>query len=204
MSLQKDPFNVIICGVGGQGNILLSRMLGRILIRKRYLVNIGETFGAAQRGGSVFSSLRISKKQNHGPLIPEGMAHVILSLEPLEALRMLNMFGNPDVVTIFNIQSVYPVGVLSKRFEYPDLEKLKAAINKLSLKSWSLNATEFAMELNSPIVANIIMLGALAGSNTIPVSMEDVKFEIENSFPTNKVELNLKSLDIGFNAIQGE
>jgi len=60
---------LIVCGVGGQGNILLSRMIGRILIGKGYLVNIGETFGAAQRGGSVFSSLRISKKRNYGPLV---------------------------------------------------------------------------------------------------------------------------------------
>ena len=202
MSLQKNPYNLIVCGVGGQGNILLSRMIGRILIGKGYLVNIGETFGAAQRGGSVFSSLRISKKRNYGPLIPEGNAHVILTLEPLEALRMLNMFGNPEVTTIFNIQPVYPVGVLSKRFEYPDLENLKEAISGLSRKSWSLNASELAMKLNSPIVANIIMLGALAHSSAIPVSMEDIKSEIEKSFPSNKVELNLKALNMGFNAVQ--
>lgn len=202
MSLQKDPFNVIICGIGGQGNILLSRMIGRVMIRKEYLIDIGETFGAAQRGGSVFSSLRVSKKKNHGPLIPEGRAHVIMSLEPLEALRMLRSYGNPETVTIYNTQPVYPVGVLAKRFDYPDLEKLKTAIGQLSHKSWSLNATELAMELNSPIVANIIMLGALANSDTLPVSMDDVIIEIKNSFPSNKVDLNLKALDMGFNAIQ--
>jgi len=202
MNPQKDPYNLIVCGVGGQGNILLSRMIGRIFIDKGYLVNIGETFGAAQRGGSVFSSLRISKNKNYGPLIPEGNAHIILTLEPLEALRMLNMFGNSEVTTIFNTQPVYPVGVLSKRFEYPDLKNLKAAISSLSRKAWSLNASELAIKLSSPIVANIIMLGALAHSSAIPVSMEDIKSEIEKSFPSNKVELNLKALNMGFDAVQ--
>lgn len=203
MRSQPDPLNVIICGVGGQGNILLSRMIGRVLIRKGYFVGIGETFGAAQRGGSVFSTLRISRKQNHGPLVPEGKAQVVLSLEPLEALRMLQLFGNPGVVTLFNTQPVYPVGVLSKRFDYPDVEKLKAAISRLSHKSWSLNATQLALDLKAPIVANIIMLGALAASMTLPVTLNDVKIEIKNSFPPDKTELNLKALDIGRDAIMG-
>jgi indolepyruvate ferredoxin oxidoreductase, beta subunit len=199
--LQKDPLNVIICGVGGQGNILLSRMIGRILIRKDYRVDIGETFGAAQRGGSVFSSLRVSKKKNHGPLIPEGRAQVIVSLEPLEALRMLTLYGNPEVVTIFNTQPIFPVGVLSKRVKYPDLERLKAAISQLSQKSWSLNAMELAMKLNAPIVANIIMLGALTGTKTIPISLDEVKSEVKSSLPPKKVDLNLQALDMGYQAI---
>lgn len=201
MKPQFDPLNLIICGIGGQGNILLSRMIGRILTRKGYFVSIGETFGAAQRGGSVFSSLRVSKKKNYGPLIPEGRAHVILSLEPLEGLRILNTFGNSDAITITNTQAIYPVGVLSKRFEYPDIEKLRSAIRGLSLSSWFLNAMELAMELKSPIVSNIVMLGVLVGSKTIPISIEEVAEEIKNSFPASKVDLNLQALNMGVNAV---
>lgn len=201
MKPQHDPLNLIICGIGGQGNILLSRMIGRILTRKGYFVSIGETFGAAQRGGSVFSSLRVSKKKNYGPLIPEGRAHVILGLEPLEGLRILNTFGNSDAITITNTQAIYPVGVLSKRFEYPDIEKLRAAIRGLSLSSWFLNAMELAMELKSPIVSNIVMLGVLVGSKTIPISIEEVAEEIKNSFPASKVDLNLQALNMGVNAV---
>jgi indolepyruvate ferredoxin oxidoreductase beta subunit len=202
VSLQVDPLNVIICGVGGQGNILLSRMVGRILIQKGYLVDIGETFGAAQRGGSVFSSLRVSRREHHGPLILEGKGHVILSLEPLEALRMISVFGNPEVLTVYNTQPVYPVGVLSRRFSYPDLEHLGAAIRKLSRACWSLNATELAMKLDSPIVANIIMLGALTACGAIPITMDEVKVEMRNTFPASKMELNLKALDSGYHAIR--
>jgi indolepyruvate ferredoxin oxidoreductase beta subunit len=196
-----DPLNLIISGIGGQGNILLSRMIGRILTRKAYLVNIGETFGAAQRGGAVYSSMRVSKKKNYGPLIPEGCAHLILSLEPLEALRMLTLFGNPEVITVTNLEPIYPVGVLSKRLQYPDLEKLKRAVERLSGGSWFVNATRLALGLDAPIVANIVMLGALAAVEEMPVTKEDVEDEIRNSFPAPKVSLNLEAMHAGMEAV---
>lgn len=201
MSVEKDPLNLIICGVGGQGNILLSRMIGRILTAKGYKVTIGETFGAAQRGGSVFSGMRISKNRLFGPLVPEGRGHIILSLEPLEALRMLTLFGNPEVVTVTNTQPIYPVGVLAKRLTYPDLEELKGAISRLSKASWFLDATAIAMELGSPIVANIAMVGAITGSQTLRVTYEEVEEEIKSSFPAAALDLNLKALSVGFQAI---
>ena len=89
MAIRQDPLNVVISGVGGQGNLLLSRLIGRTLLNKGYFVAIGETLGVAQRGGAVMSNVRISEKISLGPLIPEGKAHIILSLEPLETLRML-------------------------------------------------------------------------------------------------------------------
>ena len=204
MKSQPDPLNLIICGVGGQGNILISRLLGRALSTKGYLVNIGETFGSAQRGGAVFSGLRISKTKYYGPLIPEGQGHIILSLEPLETLRILNTFGNADVVTLTNFRSMYPVGVLSKRSVYPDLEKLKAAIQRLSKSSWFLDATDMAMELGSPIMTNIVMLGALVGSNSIPLSIEDVEEEVKATFPGSKSNLNLRALKKGFDEARSQ
>ncbi len=201
MTSQRDPINLIISGVGGQGNILISRMIGRILSDKGYFLTIGETFGAAQRGGGVFSSLRISEVKYHGPLVPDGQGHVILGLEPLETLRILQTYGNPDVVTVTNFQPVYPVGVLAKRLTYPDLEELKGAIERLSRSSRFLKATDMAMELGAPIVANIIMLGALLGTNKIPINIDEAEKEIKDSFPASKVELNLTALKMGLNGI---
>ncbi len=201
MTSQRDPINLIISGVGGQGNILISRMIGRILSNKGYFLTIGETFGAAQRGGGVFSSLRISEVKYHGPLVPDGQGHVILGLEPLETLRILQAYGNPDVVTVTNFQPVYPVGVLAKRLIYPDLEELKGAIERLSRSSRFLKATDMAMELGAPIVANIIMLGALLGTNKIPINIDEAEKEIKDSFPASKVELNLTALKMGLNGI---
>lgn len=201
MNARHDPFNLIVCGVGGQGNILISRLLGRVLTRNEYLVTIGETFGAAQRGGPVFSSLRISKTRYYGPLVPGGKAHVILGLEPMETLRILNTYGNPEVITITNLQPIYPVGVLSKRLAYPDLEALKSAIEALSKRASFIEATAMAVELGSPIASNVIMLGALVGANQIPLSRRDVEEEIRTTFPGSKAELNLKALDMGIKAL---
>ena len=88
-TIYQDPLNVIICGVGGQGNVLISSLIASALNRKGYHVTVGDTYGAAQRGGAVFSSVRISSKRSYGPLIPEGRAHLIVGLEPLETLRLL-------------------------------------------------------------------------------------------------------------------
>ena len=197
MRSQPDPLNLIMCGVGGQGNILISRLTGRALSRKGYFVTVGETFGSAQRGGAVFSGLRISKEKYYGPLIPHGQGHIILSLEPLETLRILNTYGNADVITLSNIESMYPVGVLSKRSVYPDLERLRTAIQRLSQSSRFLNATNMAMDLGSAIMTNIVMLGALIGSNSIPLSIEEVEEEVKDTFPGPKSDLNLRALRKG-------
>jgi indolepyruvate ferredoxin oxidoreductase beta subunit len=197
MKFNKRPFNLIICGVGGQGNILISRLLGRALSGKGYFVTIGETFGAAQRGGAVFSSIRISQHSFCGPLIPAGHANVVLSLEPLEALRILENYGNPDVITLSNLQPIYPVAVLSGKAVYHGIDKLKSAIQCLSKKSFFLNATKKAMELKEPIVTNIIMIGALIGMKALPLDMADIEKEIRKSFLPSKIDINLKAVSAG-------
>ena len=196
-STQKNSRNLIVCGVGGQGNILISRLIGRILTEKGYFVTIGETFGAAQRGGAVFSSLRISDRSFQGPLIPKYRADVVCALEPLEALRILKDYGNPDVVTIANVQPVYPVGVLAGNTTYPEISQLTAAIDRLSRRSWFLNATRMATDLGAPIAANIVLLGALAGTRVLPMAPKDAEAAIRSSLPPDKVDLNLKALAVG-------
>src|SRR3990172_13133307 len=99
MFLPKDPFNVIIGGVGGQGNVLTSQILGEMLVSRGYVITIGETYGASQRGGSVMSHLRISKKEPFSPLIPEGQCDLLVALEPVEGLRILAPHGNPRIMT---------------------------------------------------------------------------------------------------------
>lgn len=96
----KDPLNLIITGVGGQGNILISKLIGEAILEDGYWVTIGETYGASQRGGSVASHVRISKNTQQGPLTPEGRADIILGLEPVESLRMLCLYGNPKTCVI--------------------------------------------------------------------------------------------------------
>lgn len=204
MAISADPLNLIICGVGGQGNILMSSLVASALTRKGYYVAIGETFGAAQRGGAVFSSVRISARHPYGPLIPEGRAHLILGLEPLETMRMLQKYGNPEVVCITNTQPVPPVGVLSKKDEYPDHDELKETIKKLTRVAWFVDATDIALKLGATIATNIVMVGALLAASQLPLERKDMESEMWNTFPRERMELNLKALDRGFNTIHSQ
>ena len=193
-----EPFNLVVCGVGGQGNILISRLIGRILTAQDYTVSIGETFGAAQRGGSVFSSLRISKKYLYGPMIPKGRANVILSMEPIEAMRQLKSLGNPQVMVLSNTKIVQPVDVLAGRDTYPDFDRLKSTITHLSGQAWFVSATDIAVNLGSPIVANIVMLGGLIGSGTMSIRLSEAEKELKATMPDSKIELNLEALQQGY------
>ena len=125
IKLPRDPYNVIITGVGGQGNVLASKVLGNALVNKGLDVTVGETFGATQRGGSVMSHLRISAQSSWSPQIPKGMAHIVIALEPVEALRVLSVYGNPETLVITNDRPVYPVGVICGEMDYPEQADLR-------------------------------------------------------------------------------
>src|SRR4030042_1323642 len=158
----KDPMNVIITGVGGQGKVMASRVLAGMLVEAGYFVTIGETFGMSQRGGSVMSHLRVSSKSALSPQIPQGRADIIVALEPVEALRVLSKYGNPAVTVLSNSRVVYPIGGITGDFNYPSLDKIKAIFDKLTVRNWLINATSVAVEMGNPVLSNIVMIGALA------------------------------------------
>jgi len=197
VNLPDDPFNVIITGVGGQGNVMASRVIGNMLARRGLQVTIGETFGASQRGGSVMSHLRISKESSWSPQIPRGKCHLVISLEPTEAVRVLANYGNPDITVLCNTRPVHAIGVISGDQEYPSMEKIKSWIAELSKECWFLDATAKAMELGNPIFGNIMMIGAAAGLGTLPVDRKNFADVITETMPADKLELNLKAYDLG-------
>ncbi len=201
MAISADPLNLIICGVGGQGNILLSGMVGSAYIKKGGFATIGETFGAAQRGGAVFSSVRVSQKREYGPLMPEGKAHLIIGLEPLETLRMVQKYANPDTVCISNTYPVVPAGVAANRDVYPALDELKDAICTLTKKAWFLDATSIALDLGAPIAMNIVMIGAVLGTEQLTLTVDDIKAELQASLPPDRLELNYEALSRGMKAV---
>jgi indolepyruvate ferredoxin oxidoreductase beta subunit len=197
MPLSKDPYNIIITGVGGQGNVMASRVLSNMLVRKGYYVTIGETFGASQRGGSVMSHIRVSTQSAWSPQIPRGRADIIVSLEPIEAIRMLKTYGNSQVKVVANTRPIYPVGVISGELDYPTLADIKHVVHELSSASWFIDATGEAMKLGNPVLGNIIMIGAVFGMGVVPVDREDFSEVVARTLPTEKQDLNLQAFDIG-------
>jgi len=198
--LSKDPLNVIIAGVGGQGNVLMSFLIGSALVRSGYFVTVFDNYGASQRLGAVASYIKISQGgSNASPLLHEGGADVIVGIEPIELLRNLTRFGNPEVIAIVNTRPVYPIGVISGEVDYPELDKVIETIRRLSAQSWIMNATEEALRLGNPIYTNVILLGALLGSNAIPLDKETMevvlKEEMPKAFDTNMLALH-RGLDM--------
>jgi indolepyruvate ferredoxin oxidoreductase, beta subunit len=195
--LFKDPTNIIITGVGGQGNVMASRVLAGMLVNAGFIVTIGETFGMSQRGGSVMSHLRVSSKSVLSPQIPQGQADIVIALEPVEALRVLVKYGNPAVAVLTNSRMVYPMGVITGEFTYPSIDEVKTMFGKLAAKSWIIDATSAAVELGNPVLSNIVMIGALAGASLLPIDRKAFEKEITKSMPAGKREVNLKAFDIG-------
>lgn len=118
-------------------------------------------------------------------------------MEPVETLRILGEFGNPNMVTIVNPRLVYPSGGVG----YPDLENVKKAIERLSAKTSYVNAMEVALEMGNPILTNIILLGALVGANILPIENEDMMPILEERFPGKILETNIKVFEKGVEMI---
>jgi indolepyruvate ferredoxin oxidoreductase beta subunit len=191
-TLTKDPLNLIIGGVGGQGNVMISLLIGKAFVRQGYFVTIGETYGASQRSGSVMSHLRISRESQYSPSIPNGRADIILGMEPVETLRILQQFGNSDVIAITNSRLVYAVGM-----EYPSLDKVAEAIKGLSARLWLIDATDEAAKLGDPVFANMILIGTLIGSGILPIDRESIELSLQESSPKEKLDANMLAFNKG-------
>lgn len=200
--LMADPYNLIITGVGGQGNVLASRIVGNILADYGFQVTIGETFGASQRGGAVMSHLRISSRSTLSPQIPKGQAHMVVALEPTEALRVLKDYGHEQVKVITNTRPIYSLAVISGETRYPAMADLKTWIGRLSQTAWFVQATEEAIKLGDPILSNVILVGALAGVGDLPLEKEAFRQVIARTMPASKVEINLAAFEKGLAAVK--
>lgn len=201
-TLTKEPLNVIIGGVGGQGNVLMAFLVGGALVNEGFSVGVCDTYGTSQRGGPVASHVRISKKRQYGPLISSGRADVILALEPVEALRLLNQFGSQDTAVITNSRPVYPSDVSSGKATYPEMDELLQAIEKFSAKVTVIDATDEALKMGSSIFTNIIMIGALIGADLLPVDKESIVQVLSERFHGAVLDNNIKALDKGIELVR--
>jgi indolepyruvate ferredoxin oxidoreductase beta subunit len=194
MTLEKDPLNLIIAGVGGQGNILASQIVATAGIKEGLYVTVGETYGASQRGGPVMSHVRFSAQAQCGPLIPEGEADVIVGLEPIEALRIIADFGNPRTRVIVSPRPIYPIWVLSGQATYPPVEEVLQRLGELVA---GVKVVEAIKEGETGLAANVVIVGALAGSGMLPIEINNFEESIREIFTPKDVDLNLKAFRKG-------
>ena len=186
--------NIMIVGVGGQGTLLTSRILGGLAIAGGYDVKLSEVHGMAQRGGSVVTFVRYGDSV-YEPIVEEGQADVIIAFEKLEALRYAH-FLKPDGALIVNDWRIDPMPVVIGAAQYPEniIENLKK-----EHKVYTVNATEESKKLGNSRVFNLIVLGIAA--QHMDFSKEQWYEVIENTVPPKTIDINKKAFDVGYNLV---
>ena len=190
---------VVFIGVGGQGNLLASRLLGEASLFKGIPAVVSEIHGMAQRGGIVESAVLMGDATS--PIVSNGEADVLIGFEPLETLRALGKC-NRETVVITNTHPLPPFTVSVGQGTYPPLEEIMALIRSKAKKVISLDGNKLAAEAGNPLSLNMVMLGALIGSGAIPIGPDDMKEVISTSTKKAFLESNLKAFDLGLESAQ--
>ncbi|NLK98383.1 indolepyruvate oxidoreductase subunit beta [Defluviitalea saccharophila] len=184
--------NILIVGVGGQGTLLTSRVIGDVAINKGYDVKMSEVHGMAQRGGSVVTHVRYGEKV-YSPLVEEGCADILLAFEKLEALRWIH-YLKEDGIAIVNDQEINPMPVITGAAEYPGdtLDRIKQACKQ----TYVVDALKIARELGNIRVLNTVLLGILA--KNLGLEKNEWEEAIERVVPPKTIELNKKAFLTGY------
>ena len=188
-------FNMVISGVGGQGNILTSQIIAKAAIKAGLEVRAIGTYGAAQRGGSVISHVRIGDFVR-SPFVCTGEADVIMGFEIAEARRILKYLKKGGLA-IVNTAEIYPVEVIMGLEKYPLKENLLKPIEAVADRVIAFNATSLARESGSVLSMNIVMTGALAATGALPFSEDLLIDALKNSIPAKYYDLNLEAYKKG-------
>lgn len=185
--------NIILCGVGGQGIVLTSKLLAAAAMAKGIPVMSAETIGMAQKGGSVFSFLRMGEEL-YSPMFPKGTADLLIGFEPAEAVRMLPYLKSEGTV-VLNTHPIQPVTATLGGGAY-DAAAMIAYLQKHAGNLTMLDGDAACRKIGSPKVLNMVMLGAVLRSGVLPLTLEEVTETMERTVKPQFRELNRKALHI--------
>ena len=187
--------NIMIVGVGGQGSLLASKLMGNLLLREGYDVKVSEVHGMSQRGGSVVTYVKYGEKV-YSPIVDKGEADYIIAFECLEAARWLE-YLKPGGKIVMNTQEILPMPVITGAVEYPSsiVEKIKASGADVT----AVDALALATQAGSSKAVNIVLMGVLSTMLDFPETlwME----ELRSAVPARFVEMNEKAFSLGKSAI---
>lgn len=186
---------LVFVGVGGQGNLLASRLLGEAALAAGIPVVVSEIHGMAQRGGIVESAVLMGNVTS--PIVSGAEADVLIGFEPIETLRSMGKC-NADSLVITNLSPLPPFTVSIGQGKYPKVDEAVQLIQKkVKKKVIALNGSALAAEAGNPLSLNMVMLGALIGSGAVPITPEDMKKTISASTKKAFLESNIKAFDLG-------
>lgn len=192
--------NVIIAGVGGQGNVLAARLVGAALLAEGYEVAVGDVFGLAQRGGTVASHVRFWQRgplPPLPPLVPPGALHLVVGFEPLEALRILCSHGSAATRVLTNDRPVPTTGTMMGSHDYPATADLLAELAGLAAEVRTFNAVALAHAAGRAQTLNLVMVGALVGWGLLPVSETTMRAQMAELLPARAADTNEKAFSLG-------
>ena len=192
--MSKAVKSIMIVGVGGQGTLLASRVLGNTLLNRGYDVKISEVHGMSQRGGSVVTYVRYGE-QVSSPVILDGEADIILAFEQLEAARYISCL-KPGGTMIVNTQRIDPMPVITGAMEYP--QGLVESIREKGCKVLAIDALQMAQEAGSVKAVNVVMIGAMA--KYLELEKDIWLDSVKATVPPKFVELNVKAFELGYHA----
>jgi len=193
-----DITRLIIVAVGGQGNLLASRVLGEAARRSGVPVRMSEIHGMAQRGGVVESALVFGDAAS--TIISDGEADILVSFEPAEALRAMNKCNSKTVV-ITNTTPLPPFTAAVGKGIYPEMETIRSHIRARTGRLIDLDATAAAREAGNVLSVNMVLLGALTETGLLPVTADSVETAIRETTRQAFVETNLKAFELGRKAV---
>ncbi len=185
-----------IVGVGGQGILLASTVIGKAALKKGLDVYMSEVHGMAQRGGVVVTTVKMGDKV-FSPLIGDGGADAILGFEPIETYRAINK-ASKDTWIVTNTAPIVPFTVNVGKQSYPDLEEVMENIEELSNKFIRIDAEELATKAGAAIAQNIVMCGALTATGALPLTREEMEGSIRENVPERFIDVNLEAFKLGF------
>lgn len=188
---------LIIVAVGGQGNLLASKVLGEAALISDVPVRMSEIHGMAQRGGVVESAVLFG--EGNSTIISDGEADLLVGFEPSETLRAMNKC-NANTIVITNTSPLPPFTVAIGKGVYPDLDELKNLIKAKSAQFIAFDGIDLAKQAGNVMSLNIVLLGALIQTNVLPLSADSVKQAIQTTTKKAFLESNLKAFELGFEA----
>lgn len=190
-------YNIYICGVGGQGIIKTSVIIGEAAMNQGLNVVMSEIHGMSQRGGSVSTELKIG--DFNSSIIPEGNADMLLSFEPIETIRGLHKV-NKDSKIVYNTHPIVPS---STNVAYPSVDSITNSLKENFNHVLPIDATKLAMEAGNILSLNMVLLGAVTADDKFPLSKDTVIDAMKNNLHEKFHDLNLKAIESGYKSIKG-
>jgi indolepyruvate ferredoxin oxidoreductase beta subunit len=194
-----DITRLIIVAVGGQGNLLASRVIGEAALLSDVPVRMSEIHGMAQRGGVVESAIVMGDAKS--TIISDGEADLLVGFEPAETLRALGKC-NQGTTVITNLSPLSPFTVTTGQATYPNLQEIQDLIQAKTARLIAFDATALAKQAGNVMAVNMVLLGAMARTGILPISADSLREAVRTKTKKAFVETNLKAFELGFAAVE--